>query len=41
MSTPVISIMVPVLALGFVVHILYGLWLTWQIIQKRSIPRRP
>ena len=28
MSTPVISIMVPVLALGFAVHILYGIWLT-------------
>ena len=28
MSTPVISIMVPILALGFVIHILYGIWLT-------------
>lgn len=28
MSTPVISIMVPVLALGFAVHIIYGIWLT-------------
>lgn len=28
MSTPVISIMVPVLALGFAVHILYAIWLT-------------
>ena len=28
MSTPVISIMVPVLALGFLVHIVYGIWLT-------------
>ena len=30
MSTPVIDIMVPILALGFVVHILYGIWLTVQ-----------
>ena len=28
MSTPIISIMVPVLALGFLVHILYAIWLT-------------
>lgn len=28
MSTPVISIMVPILALGFVIHIGYGIWLT-------------
>ena len=28
MSTPFISIMVPVLALGFLVHICYGIWLT-------------
>lgn len=36
MSTPIISIMVPVLALGFVVHILYGGWLTWQNIAARG-----
>ena len=28
MSTPVIDIMVPILALGFFVHILYGIWLS-------------
>ena len=28
MSTPFIDIMVPVLALGFLVHICYGIWLT-------------
>ena len=28
MSSPVIKVMVPVLALGFVIHILYGIWLT-------------
>ena len=28
MSTPVISLMVPILALGFVIHIAYGCWLT-------------
>lgn len=36
MSTPVISIMVPILALGFLIHILYGLWLTWQNIRARG-----
>ena len=36
MSTPVISIMVPVLALGFLVHILYGCWLTFQNIRARG-----
>ncbi len=36
MSTPVISIMVPVLALGFLVHILYGCWLSWQNIRARG-----
>ena len=36
MSTPVISIMVPVLALGFVVHILYGCWLTAKNIYARG-----
>lgn len=33
MSTPVISIMVPVLALGFLVHIVYGCWLTFQNVR--------
>ena len=28
MSSPVIKIMVPILALGFVIHIAYGIWLT-------------
>ena len=36
MSTPVISIMVPVLALGFLVHILYGIWLTVKNIRARG-----
>ena len=36
MSTPVISIMVPVLALGFLVHIGFGCWLTWQNVQARG-----
>ena len=40
MSTPVISIMVPVLALGFVVHILYGIWLTAKnVIARGGIKR--
>ena len=36
MSTPVISIMVPVLALGFLVHILYGCWLTARNVIARG-----
>ena len=36
MSTPVISIMVPVLALGFLVHIVYGCWLTFHNIRARG-----
>ena len=36
MSTPVISIMVPVLALGFLIHIAYGCWLTFQNIRARG-----
>ncbi|MBQ9476600.1 MAG: succinate dehydrogenase cytochrome b subunit [Bacteroidales bacterium] len=36
MSTPVIDIMVPILALGFVVHIVYGCWLTVQNIRARG-----
>lgn len=36
MSTPVISIMVPILALGFLIHILYGIWLTWKNIRARG-----
>ena len=40
MSTPVISIMVPVLALGFLVHIVYGCWLTAQnVIARGGIKR--
>ena len=40
MSTPVISIMVPVLALGFIVHILYGCWLTLKNIIARGGVKR-
>ena len=36
MSTPVISIMVPVLALGLLVHIVYGCWLTFQNVRARG-----
>ena len=35
MSTPVISIMVPILALGFLIHIAYGCWLTAKNISAR------
>ena len=36
MSTPVISLMVPVLALGFLVHIVYGGWLTVENLRARG-----
>lgn len=36
MSTPVIDIMVPILALGLMVHILYGCWLTLKNIMARG-----
>jgi len=36
MSTPFISIMVPVLALGFVIHILWAMWLTYGNIKARG-----
>ncbi len=36
MSTAFISIMVPVLALGIFVHIIYGCWLTWCNIKARG-----
>ncbi len=40
MSTPVISIMVPVLALGFLVHIVYGCWLTANNVSARGGMKR-
>ncbi|MCR5003111.1 MAG: succinate dehydrogenase cytochrome b subunit [Bacteroidales bacterium] len=40
MSTPVISIMVPVLALGFLVHIVFGLLLTYENIKARGGMKR-
>ena len=36
MSSPVIKIMVPILALGFVLHIVYGIWLTVENYRKRG-----
>lgn len=36
MSTPVISIMVPVLALGFLIHIAWGIWLEIGNIKSRG-----
>ena len=40
MSTPVISVMALVLALGFAVHILYGCWLTFKNIKARGGVKR-
>jgi len=36
MSLPIVTIMVPVLALGFLVHIGYGCYLTWYNIKARG-----
>lgn len=40
MSLPIIKVMVPVLALGFIVHIVYGIWLTIQNIRARGGVKR-
>ena len=40
MSTPVIDIMVPILALGFLIHIVYGCWLSYENIKKRGGMKR-
>ncbi len=36
MSLPIVTIMVPVLALGFIIHIIYGCYLTWYNIKARG-----
>ena len=36
MALPIVTIMVPVLALGFVVHVGYGCWLTFQNLAARG-----
>ncbi|MBQ0093396.1 MAG: succinate dehydrogenase cytochrome b subunit [Bacteroidales bacterium] len=36
MALPIVTIMVPVLAAGFLIHILYGLWLTYRNIRARG-----
>ena len=40
MALPIVDIMVPILALGFVIHIGYGIWLTVQNIMARGGIRR-
>ncbi len=40
MALPIVDIMVPILALGFFVHILYGCWLTWQNVKARGGVKR-
>jgi succinate dehydrogenase / fumarate reductase cytochrome b subunit len=36
MELPIVTIMVPILAAGFVIHILYALWLYWQNYRARG-----
>lgn len=36
MSLPIVTVMVPVLALGFVIHIFYGCYLTWTNLKARG-----
>ena len=36
MATPFIDVMVPVLALGFIIHIVYGIWLSIENYRKRG-----
>lgn len=40
MSTPVISIMVPILALGLLIHVAYGIWLSVQNVIARGGMKR-
>ena len=40
MSSPFIKVMVPILALGFVIHILYGIWLSVENYAKRGGVKR-
>ncbi len=40
MSLPIVDIMVPILALGFLVHIGYGCWLTFKNIRARGGVKR-
>ena len=40
MALPIVTVMVPVLALGFIVHIAYGCYLTWQNIRARGGVKR-
>lgn len=40
MSLPIVTIMVPVLAFGFIIHIIYACYLTWCNIQTRGGYRR-
>ncbi len=40
MSTPFIDVMVPILALGFLVHIGYGIWLSVQNFSRRGGVKR-
>ena len=36
MSLPIVTVMVPVLALGFFIHIFYGCYLTWTNLRSRG-----
>ena len=36
MALPIVTIMVPVLALGIIVHIIYGCYLTWYNVKARG-----
>ena len=36
MALPIVTVMVPVLALGFIIHIAYGCYLTWYNIKARG-----
>lgn len=40
MSLPIVTVMVPILALGFIIHIIYACYLTWCNIDTRGGYRR-
>ena len=39
MALPVVTVMVPILALGFIIHIIYGIYLSWTNLKARGNQR--
>lgn len=39
MALPIVTVMVPILALGFILHIIYGIYLSWTNLKARGKQR--